>query len=89
MYVPNIEQLMILIISVDENACIKYSTATGMFYLSSNILVFQGNGRRYSNSPIHRSTIKEAVVDFYKEIQGKLIKLSDDTRACKLPKLIV
>lgn len=83
----NIEQLFILISSFDNSAKIKYSEITGNFYLSNNIYVKDGKDWKSINE--HKKSISEAVINCYKRLQGKEIKIiNDDNNICILPILI-
>lgn len=64
---------MIIITSVDRNASIKYSEVTGKFYISSSI--WRKDEGTYITVVEHRNTIYDAIIDFYKAIQGRPIKL--------------
>jgi hypothetical protein len=89
MYDARMEQLMILITSIDEKASIRYSQSTGMFYMHSDI--WRWNGFHYQNVPIHRHTIVEVIRDFYETIQGTLIRVGSgnkNVKAYRLPILV-
>lgn len=83
----NVEQLMILISSVDSSASIKYSPATGKFYLSNNLFC-KGDDSKFSTVNEHENTVEVAIKKCYKRIQGRVIKLQNKEEEYRLPILL-
>lgn len=68
----NQEELMKIICALDPNAHIRHSGSTDKFYISSNI-EFKNEDDRFTIPVHHCNTIYEAIVSFYKRIQGRTL----------------
>lgn len=88
----NIEQLMQVINAVDENASVKYSRSTGKFFLSTDIwMKVENNNYYYSSVVCHEYTIEKCIIEAYKKMQGKPLKLekNGNVKCAELPILIL
>ena len=85
----NIEQLLVLINSVDDEASVKYSRVTGRFYVSTKILYL--HEKNYCTCNEHMFTVNDAIISFYRTIQGKDLVVDRKTRrdgVYRLPELV-
>lgn len=82
----NIEQLMVIINSVDNTSSVKYSVSTGKFYMTTDIMTFEGNN--FNSVSEHHNTVEKAITCFYKRIQGKKLMFNNKSIETILPIII-
>lgn len=82
----NVEQLMILLNSVDDSTCVRYSRSSGKFYVV--IKIEKLADKNWSNVVAHADTVDNAIIECYRSIQGLPIRSTVSTNVYTLPVLV-